>query len=214
MSLSLRIGRALVALVLLVGCSSSETTVPADAAVSVPGSDGATPTDDAAIDADRATGDDGGPSGDGGLSDSGATIPGPGVANGSFTFSNTSTNATTTPVLVGGTVRYDAPSNSTIISMSSGADQRVVGLKLGPLTAGATFQMTGGNYVAYSEPTSKIYNSLLPSPSGTVTIDTMTGKTFTFTIHDVAMAAAAASFGNVNGTGTFTIKGTGSGTLP
>ena len=212
-----RVVLAALSIVVLAGCSTSEGA--ADRGAADGGGDGglrdpADPNLDAS--ADAPTTGDAATSGDGGAPLDAGPPPKPGTAELDVEIVNPSaTNATTPPCHAGGSLRFDAPSGSTLFQLSSGASQRSVGIKLaGAITAGATFPMTGGTYIAYGEPTSRLWSSLLPAPTGTVTIDSMSGSTFRFTIRDVAMDKATAGFGNVNGSGSFTIKGSGIGTLP
>jgi hypothetical protein len=205
--------------VCLAACSSQEGAAGADAAASSAEAGPRDPADPSASDSGDdapSSSADGAAGGDAGVPVDSGSPPKPGTVHLDVEIINPSaTNAITTPFFAGGTVRFDAPSGSTIFQLGSGATQRSVGIKLtGAVTPGASFPMTGGTYIAYGEPMSKLWSSLLPAPSGSVTIDAMTGSTFRFTIRDVAMDKATASFGNVNGTGSFTIKGTGVGTLP
>ena len=196
--------RCFALLVSLTACSSTNSSGPNAADASADG--GATP--DSSSDASL-------------VAEAGSA---PGTATISVEFVNPSTNAVTTAFTSGeGTVNYDAANNANAFGgdLKTGATARSVTVMLigQALAAGTTFTMNNlvlGNSVTYFEtPSQKGWtSSAVATPSGTVTIDTLVGKTFTFTIHDVAMSAGGATLNaNGGGTGTFTLKGTGTATI-
>jgi hypothetical protein len=160
------------------------------------------------------------------FSTDGAPDTGTANATGNFTFSNVvgsngdstqfSTSCCGTAAQNGG----DA-SNELLVSFLSlqiPVSRREIACDLwGPLMVGATYTLTnagtGTSNCKYSETNGSIGGAEWISNGGTLTVDTMTGKTFTVTLHAATMVANSAVMGNA-ATGTFSLDGMGTVTLP
>ena len=159
---------------------------------------------------------------DGGTAGSVAGSAGAGGASApvaSFTFTNSGSNATITTLTGSGAVsqEYNSPETAmyftddtntarhlTIDLWSSGTT-----IMVGSFTV-SSYDAAGDAWISYFEGTPQ---QVLQwnATSGSVTIDTVSGKEFTFTVHSVVMAAD----GEIGpAMGTFTLDGTGTGLLP
>jgi hypothetical protein len=158
--------------------------------------------------------------------------PAPGNATGTFTFSNVvGSNGDSTPISSSsGAARLTAPQQD---GSTGGASQLAISLNTmparavscnvwGPFMVGATYMLantgTPASYCTYSELGAGVIPDVFTdtqwiSNGGTLTIDAVMGKTFTFSVHAATMVVNPA-FGNNTATGTFSMDGNGTATLP
>jgi hypothetical protein len=155
-------------------------------------------------------------------------VSGVGTSTGTFTFSNVvGSNVDSMPLssepCCGSAQQSGSGAASLLIldfgaSGANGTKGRNVACKLsGPFLAGATYMLsntgTPASECTYTEPSGSPLDTQWISNGGTLTIDSMTGRGFTFTLHAATMVVNAAITSNP-ATGTFTMTGTGTGTLP
>jgi hypothetical protein len=167
---------------------------------------------------------DGGAS-DGGIGDSSADADtGVPDATGNFTFSsvvgsNGDSSPISAPCCGSASQTGSGASSEVLLSFNAvGTTERNIACQLwGPLTVGTTYMLTntGTNTsnCKYSEGSASLGLGQWISSGGTLSVDTLSGNTFTFTLHTATMVANAAVTNNA-AKGTFTLDGTGTVTLP
>jgi hypothetical protein len=199
------------------GIEDSGTTGAPDAAI---GDSGTTGPLDAAIGDSGTTGPPDAAIGDSGT-DADAGTPG---ATGNFTFSTVvGSNANSMPISApccGATVQTESDASNELLLAFNGAgtSERSVACELwGSVAVGTTYILTntGTNTsnCKYSEGIAGLGLGQWISSGGTLTVDTMTGKTFTFTLHAATMVANSTVTNNA-AMGTFQLDGMGTVTLP
>jgi hypothetical protein len=162
---------------------------------------------------------------DAGIGDSGtdadAGIPN---ATGNFAVSNAvGTNASSMPISapccgVAVQTESDASSEVVLVFNGTGTSERNLDCELwGPLAVGTTYMLTntGANTsnCKYREGIAGLGEGQWISSGGTLTVDSVTGKTFTFTLHAATMVANSGVVNNP-AMGTFQLDGMGTVTLP